>query len=93
MVGRQRPGTAKGTVFVSLEDGQGALNVIVWPKLVARDRTALLGAHLMGVVGRVQREGQVLHFIADSLHNCDHYLRWMQTNNAAAPALKSRDFH
>ena len=93
VVGRQRPGTAKGTVFVSLEDGQGALNVIVWPKLVARDRTALLGAHLMGVVGRVQREGQVLHFIADSLHNCDHYLRWMQTNNAAAPALKSRDFH
>ena len=45
---RQRPGTAKGTVFVTLEDSLLSVNVIVWPHIVERDRTALLGAHLMG---------------------------------------------
>ena len=94
VAGRQRPGTAKGTVFVTLEDEAGSLNVIVWPKLVARDRQALLGAHIMGVTGRVQQQDGVLHLIAESLYNGDHYLRRLQpAEGAARPPLKSRDFH
>ena len=94
VAGRQRPSTAKGTVFVTLEDDAGSLNVIVWPKLVARDRRALLGAHIMGVVGRVQKQDGVLHLIAESLYNGDHYLGRLQpADGVARPPLKSRDFH
>ena len=93
VVGRQRPGTAHGTVFVTLEDEAGPLNVIVWPKLVETQRADLLGAHILAVVGRVQKEGSVLHFIAESLHNGDKYLQYMQTATHEPPRLKSRDFH
>ena len=93
VVGRQRPGTAKGTVFVSFEDQHKSVNVIVWPHLVQTDRNPLLQAHILGVVGRVQKAGSVLHFIAESLHNCDGYLEHMQTDANTRPALKSRDFH
>ena len=90
---RQRPGTAKGTVFVTLEDSLLSVNVIVWPHIVERDRTALLGAHLMGVYGRLQRQGPITHFIADAVHNCDSYLGFLQTAGQEPPRLKSRDFH
>ena len=93
VVGRQRPGTAKGTVFVTLEDTDGPLNVIIWPNLVQAQRAELLGAHILGVVGRVQKEGAVLHFIAESLHNGDKYLQHIQTVSEEVPRLKSRDFH
>src|SRR5690606_1954951 len=56
VVGRQRPGTAKGTVFVTLEDETGSINVIVWPALVEAQRRELLGARLMGVYGLWQSE-------------------------------------
>ena len=90
---RQRPGTAKGTVFVTLEDGQGSVNVIVWKDLVISARAALLGSHLMGVVGRVQRQGSVVHFIAESLENCDVFLDQLQPEHGQPPRMKSRDFH
>ena len=90
---RQRPGTAKGTVFVTIEDSLLSVNVIVWPHIVERDRTALLGAHLMGVYGRLQRQGPITHFIAESVHNCDSYLGFLHASDQQAPRLKSRDFH
>ena len=65
---RQRPDTARGTLFVTLEDETGTVNVIVWPRLVERFRTAVLGARLMTVYGIWQRDeatgGRVTHLIA-----------------------------
>jgi len=90
---RQRPGTAKGTVFVTIEDGQGSVNVIIWHHLTVSYRSALLGTHLMGIVGRVQREGAITHFIAEKLVNCDQYLVKLQPETGEAITPKSRDFH
>jgi error-prone DNA polymerase len=56
VIGRQRPDTASGVIFVTLEDETGATNVIVWRDLSDRQRRELLGARLMGVYGRVERE-------------------------------------
>ena len=68
---RQRPETAKGTVFVTLEDETGAINVIVWPKIAEGQRTPLLGAQLLTVYGQWQREGEgeeaVMHLVAAKL--------------------------
>ncbi|MBL6604588.1 MAG: error-prone DNA polymerase [Alphaproteobacteria bacterium] len=82
---RQRPGTAKGTMFLTIEDSELSVNIIVWPHIAERDRTALLGAHVLGIYGRVQKEGIVTHFIADALHACDHYLGLLQ---AEPPSLE-----
>ena len=67
VTGRQRPGTASGTVFVTLEDETGWINVIVWPALVDKQRRELLGARLMTVHGALEREGDVAHLIARRL--------------------------
>jgi error-prone DNA polymerase len=56
---RQRPGTANGTVFVSLEDETGSINVIVWPSLVEKQRKVLLGSSLLAVYGVLQRDDGV----------------------------------
>ncbi len=65
---RQRPETAKGTVFVTLEDETGAINVIVWPRIADEQRKPLLGATLLTVYGQWQREGEgdraVMHLVA-----------------------------
>ena len=58
-----------GVVFVTLEDETGTLNLIVWSSLVETQRKELLGARLLGVVGNVQREGPVVHFIAERLED------------------------
>jgi error-prone DNA polymerase len=67
VTGRQRPGTASGTVFVTLEDETGWINVIVWPTLVENQRKELLGSRLMTVQGTLEREGDVAHLIARRL--------------------------
>ncbi len=64
---RQQPGTAKGTVFVTLEDETGVINVIVWPNLVGQQRRELLNAGLLGVYGIWQKENNVHHLIAKRL--------------------------
>jgi len=61
---RQRPGTAKGTMFVTLEDESGLVNVVVHEALVERQRRELLGSQLLGVFGQIRREGRVVHLVA-----------------------------
>lgn len=85
VVQRQRPGTAKGTVFVTLEDEHGPLNVVVWQDLAARRRKVLLGARLMAVRGRWEQVDGVQHLVARDLHDLSHLLGDLQT--------QSRDFH
>jgi len=64
---RQRPGTAKGVLFMTLEDETGNVNVIVWPSLVEQQRKEVLGATLLGVYGVWQRQGEVRHLVAKRL--------------------------
>ena len=64
---RQRPGTAKGVVFLTLEDETGVANVVVWPKIFETFRREVLGARLLAVEGRVQNEQGVIHVIAERL--------------------------
>ncbi|MDH5536438.1 MAG: error-prone DNA polymerase, partial [Betaproteobacteria bacterium] len=82
---RQRPSTAKGVVFVTLEDETGYVNVVVWRALVERQRREVLGASLLGVEGEIQREGEVVHLVAHRL--TDH------TRLLGRLAARSRDFH
>lgn len=70
VTGRQRPDTASGAVFVTLEDETGCVNVIVWRDLTERQRRELLDARLMGVEGVLEREGEVVHLVAK--HLSDH---------------------
>jgi len=67
VISRQRPGSASGVVFVTLEDESGLLNLIVWPDLASRQRQVLLGARLLVARGRVQQEKGVLHLLASQL--------------------------
>jgi error-prone DNA polymerase len=64
---RQRPGSAKGVVFLTLEDETAIANIIVWPKLFERFRRTVIGARLLGVYGEMQREGEVIHIVAERL--------------------------
>ncbi|MEM8935131.1 MAG: error-prone DNA polymerase [Pseudomonadota bacterium] len=66
---RQRPGTAKGVIFTTLEDETGVANVIIWPKVFERYRREVLGARFLGVTGFLQREGDVIHVVARRLIN------------------------
>ena len=82
---RQRPGTAKGVIFVTLEDETGCTNVIVWRDLSERQRRELLGSRLMAVYGTVEREGEVVHVLAGRLVDLTPMLGALST--------RSRDFH
>ena len=72
---RQRPGTASGVVFATIEDETGVANVVLWPSVFERFRKAALGAALLGVRGRVQREGIVVHLVAERLVDLSNWLR------------------
>ena len=71
---RQRPGTAKGVLFMTLEDETGNVNVIVWPSLVEQQRHEVLNAPLLGVYGIWQKEGEVRHLVAKRLVDMSHLL-------------------
>jgi error-prone DNA polymerase len=94
---RQRPGTAKGTVFITLEDETGSINLIVWPDVFLKYRQAALHAQLLTAYGRWQRDthiapedpGQVMHLVVSRLE--DHTPLLAQTLGKLA--TESRDFH
>jgi error-prone DNA polymerase len=81
---RQRPGTAKGTVFITLEDETGAVNVIVWPRVADSQRRAMVGSRLLTVYGQWQREGEVMHLVATRLIDHSELLQGL--------IARSRDF-
>jgi error-prone DNA polymerase len=82
---RQRPETAKGTIFVTLEDETGAINVIVWPRVAEAQRKPLLAARVLTVYGTWQNEKGVLHLVASRLVDHSALLQGLST--------RSRDFH
>src|SRR5690606_37118481 len=72
---RQRPGTASGVIFVTIEDESGVANLVIWPAVFERFRRVVLGAQLLVVRGKVQKEGLVIHVVADQLIDRSDLLR------------------
>ncbi len=85
VIGRQRPDTASGVIFVTLEDETGMINVVVWRDVAERQRRALLGSQLLAVHGVLERQGDVVHLIAGKLADHSHLLGRL--------VARSRDFH
>jgi error-prone DNA polymerase len=86
---RQRPGSANGVVFITLEDETGVANLIVWPAVLERFRRAALGATLLYCRGRLQREESVIHIVAEGLRDMTarlHMLREHPGDDRAPPA-------
>ncbi|MCY4152304.1 MAG: error-prone DNA polymerase [Aestuariivita sp.] len=69
VITRQRPGTASGVVFLTLEDETGSANIIVWRKVYERFRQAVIAGRLLQVTGRIQRDGAVMHIIAENIQD------------------------
>ncbi|RKF14787.1 DNA polymerase III subunit alpha [Roseovarius spongiae] len=69
VITRQRPGTASGVVFLTLEDETGAANIVVWRKIYERFRKAVIAGRLLCVTGRIERKGQVVHLIAENIED------------------------
>jgi error-prone DNA polymerase len=85
VITRQRPGSAQGVTFVTLEDETGSINLIVWRDVAERQRRVLVGSRLMGVAGELQLEGEVLHVI---VHRLVDFSAWLGRLDAP-----TRDFH
>ncbi len=85
VVGRQRPSTASGVIFMTLEDETGFVNVVIWPWVVERQRREVLASRLVEVTGIVEREREVVHLIAGRLRDCTVMLGGLDA--------RSRDFH
>ncbi len=66
---RQRPGTAKGVIFLTLEDETGVANVVVWRSLYETYRRAVIAGRLLRVTGRIQREAGVVHVVAETIED------------------------
>jgi error-prone DNA polymerase len=98
-VTRQRPGTAKGVIFMTLEDETGIANIVVWNQVFIRYRRVVLAARLVGVIGRVQAESGVIHVVADQLVDLTEHIGALTATSETAHAgedrrlFPSRDFH
>jgi len=74
VITRQRPGTASGVIFLTLEDETGVSNIVVWPKVYEKYRRTVMGGRLLRVTGKLEREGIVVHLIADRIEDLSHRL-------------------
>jgi error-prone DNA polymerase len=87
---RQRPGSAKGVLFVTLEDETGIANLVVWPQTFEKFRRVVMGASMLAVRGRVQREGEVVHLVAHQLTDLSADLATVGSRDAAFPLPHGR---
>ncbi len=85
---RQRPGSAKGVIFMTLEDETGIANTIVWPKIFERYRTLVLGARFIVLTGKLQSEFGVIHIVADKIEDRTDLLSRLTDDDADAPVLE-----
>ena len=105
---RQRPGTSKGVVFMTLEDETDIANIVVWPKVFEKNRRTVMTARFLAVRGRLQRSGLVIHVVAEDFIDLSAELPWLREGHLFSPKfsggpvsfaadaalpLKSRDFH
>ena len=85
---RQRPGSAKGVVFVTIEDEAGIANLVILPDRFEAERKALLGARLMGAQGRIERAGEIIHVRIERLTDLSDYLKILSEDEGAEPKRK-----
>ena len=76
---RQRPGTAKGVIFLTLEDETGIVNIVVWRKLYEHFRRAVISGRLLRITGRIQRENNVTHVLAERIEDISPMLDTLLT--------------
>ena len=88
---RQRPGTASGVIFMTIEDESGVANIVVWPKIFERMRAAVIGARLVSVTGRVQNESGVIHVIAERVEDWSAMLSDLSEAGPGLVALAPAD--
>jgi error-prone DNA polymerase len=88
---RQRPGTAKGVIFMTLEDETGIANTIVWPKTFETFRPVVLGARVVSVTGKLQNEKGVIHVVADHIDDLTPLLRRLSEHGASIESLARCD--
>ncbi|WP_062018412.1 error-prone DNA polymerase [Aureimonas sp. AU4] len=100
---RQRPGSAKGTMFMTLEDETATANLVIWPKVFEANRRAILGSHLVSARGRIQRQGPVVHLVVRRMADLSDALSSVSSRGATGDAtvpppgegglrMKTRDF-
>ena len=90
VTGRQRPSTASGVIFMTIEDETGNINVVIWTGVLKKFRSAVLQGQLLKIKGVVEREGAVIHVVAGHIEDVSPLFTNMTQNNMK---LKSRDFH
>ena len=88
---RQRPGTAKGVIFATLEDETGIANVVIWPRAFEAFRPIVLGARLIGVTGKVQNVSSVVHVVADRIEDLTPLLRRLSDDAMTIAATSPPD--
>ncbi len=82
---RQMPGSAKGVMFITIEDETGIANLVIWPKVFEKQRRVILSARMMAVHGRIQREGEVVHLVAHKLTDLSPALASVGDRDVAFP--------
>jgi error-prone DNA polymerase len=87
---RQRPGTATGVIFVTIEDETGIANLVVWSSLFDRQRRVVLSASMLKCRGRVQREGDVIHVVGEQLEDLSSLLRSVGDRQQPFPVQHGR---
>ncbi len=87
---RQRPGSAKGVMFITLEDESGIANLVIWTTVYEKYRRIILSASMLGVVGRLQRDGDVVHIVANRLIDLSADLASLGERNALFPLPHGR---
>ena len=87
---RQRPSSAKGVLFITLEDETGIANLVVWPNVFEKCRRVVMGSSMLAASGRIQREGEVVHLIAQQLSDLSAELATVGSRDAAFPLPHGR---
>lgn len=86
---RQRPGSAKGVTFITLEDETGVINLVIWPDLKEKQRKVVMGARLMEVRGRVEYDDEVIHVIAAHMTDATRTLHRLSDDLLDAPLARA----
>ncbi|MFA1627623.1 error-prone DNA polymerase [Rhizobium mongolense] len=87
---RQRPGSAKGVMFMTLEDETGIVNAVIWPSLFEKQRRVVLSATMLAINGKIQREGDVVHLVAQRLFDLSSELGGLGERDGAFPLQHGR---
>src|SRR5262249_23710990 len=87
---RQRPASAKGVMFITIEDETGIANLVVWTAVFEKHRRAVLSASMMAVYGRIQREGEVVHLVAHRIRDLSGALASIGSREERFPLRQGR---